>query len=510
MRPTLSPQGLQPDRLASTSKGWTREGYVATVLRYGEARWPELFVLLLYAMILCAAIPYHEPWSDEAQAWQLARSLSLHDLFGTYLGYEGAPGLWHFILWILFRIHVGYTAMHWLCGGLATLGIALLVLCSPFPRLVRLLLPFTYFLLFQYAVVARSYVLVPMMLFLTSMVWKKNPLVLAILLGLLANLALHAAVISSGLALVYALERFRTPAERPRHTNLRCLFAAALLFAFYAFALWTAWPAGDLSLSRVRGEQNQFLTRALISLVWGLCEPWILSVPFWIVTVAVLHGRRKSTYLIPVLLFAVFSGEVYANFWHVGLLVPLIVCLFWITWPDRSLRGRTERAGVAALIAMIVIQVTWSVYAITWDHSHPYSPDLAAARFLRPFVNRGALIAVTYIDQSGNHASSSIGILPYFDHNIYMNVPHPFWSWAIVDRAEEQYEYALSRHPTLVLVEARPLGLAPKIAADQPKLLQLTAAGYKLTNIFCGSIPSRLSLDLTNCHLIFQLNDRAL
>jgi hypothetical protein len=41
--------------------------------------WPEWTALSFYAALAAFAIPYHEPFADEAQAWQLARSnISAH------------------------------------------------------------------------------------------------------------------------------------------------------------------------------------------------------------------------------------------------------------------------------------------------------------------------------------------------------------------------------------------------------------------------------------------------
>ena len=72
--------------------------------------------LALYAGLLAYVIPRHEPWADEAQAWELAQSLSLKSLFGTYIHYEGSPGSWHALLWMLSRMHVTYSGMHWIRG----------------------------------------------------------------------------------------------------------------------------------------------------------------------------------------------------------------------------------------------------------------------------------------------------------------------------------------------------------------------------------------------------------
>src|ERR1700751_3133670 len=148
-------------------------------------RWPELLTLIAYISRLCFMIPYHEPWADEAQAWQLARSVSLSDLFRTYLRYEGSPGLWHLFLAILSRLHCNYDLMHWITAAVAVFGVALLVFFSPFPRYIRLALPFTFYLCFQYAVVARSYVLVPVLIFGVAACWKRHPALVAVVLGLL-------------------------------------------------------------------------------------------------------------------------------------------------------------------------------------------------------------------------------------------------------------------------------------------------------------------------------------
>ena len=162
-----------------------------------------------YAALLAYVIPRHEPWADEAQAWELAKSLSLKSLFGTYIHYECSPGLWHFLLWMLARLHMTYYGMHWFTAAIALISMAILLLSAPFPLFVRLLLPFTYFFAFQYAVVARSYTLFPAILFAIAYVWprrREHPIALGCLLGCLANVALHGTVVAIGLGLILLVE----------------------------------------------------------------------------------------------------------------------------------------------------------------------------------------------------------------------------------------------------------------------------------------------------------------
>jgi len=470
-----------------------------------RVRWPEWATLSLYAAVVALAIPYHEPWTDEAQSWQLARSLPLSSLFKTYIRYEGSPGLWHFFLWVLIRGHVSYAGLHWICGVIALAASALLVFASPLPRYLRLSIPFTYFLLFQFSVIARNYVLIPILLFLVAYYWRKRPVVVFLLLGLLANTALHAAVISGGLALVFVIELLRNPEFEGLISRPRLLLYTSALTAFYAFAIWTAFPPHDLALSRVRGESRTLITHMIVSLVWGMCEPSVLSIPFWAIITACFVSRHKFLYLLPVLFFALFSGEVYANWWHVGLLVPTLVSLLWITWPaPGTANSRMEKIGRFTLAFMIATQIIWSCYALVYDHYRPYSPDPAAAAYLKPLVKKGDRIAITFIDNQGNHAYDGVGILPYFDHNIYVNQANSFWWWSDLDTTEDKFNAILPTHPDIVLVEVRYKNPPDQVDLNQPRYESIKTAGYRFAKAYCGTFPVRLEEYLTNCHVIFE------
>jgi hypothetical protein len=473
--------------------------------------WPEWCALCVYAALVVLAIPYHEPWVDEAQAWQLARSLSLASLFKNYIRYEGSPGLWHFLLWVMNRLHIGYGGMHWISGAIAVAAISLLIFNCPFPRYLKLSLPFTFFLSFQYAVVARNYVLAPLFFFGVAMSWKKSPLGVALALGLLANVSLHLAVLSGGLATVYAIEHIRNRDVNALRNNRKLLYCGLILLALYAFAIWTAWPPHDLGLSRVRGESRPFVSSAIASLAWAICDPSILSAPFWAIIALWFVARRKLLYLLPVLFFAIFSGAVYYNFWQAGLLVPCLICILWITWPVPGSRPyEFDKAAQFALAVLIVTQVLWSGYALFYDHYYAYSPDPAAAEFLKPFVKEGATIAVTYLKDDNTrriHGYPSVGILPYFDHNIYANTPFAFWWWSDRDPSEDRFAAVLSSHPRIVLVEVGALHPVPKLSLDEPLYTSLAKDGYQFRRTFCGSQPQGFQLGITLCHVIFESAD---
>jgi len=475
-----------------------------------RSRWPEWTAVSLFAAVVAFAIPYHESWIDEAQAWQLARSLSLRELFQTYIRYEATPGLWYFFLWILNRAHVGYTGLHWFCGAIAVVSTSLLVFLSPFPRYLKLTLPFTFFLLFQYAVVARSYVLVPPILFAIAFRWKKSPLLVSIGLGLLANCALHAATFSGGLAIVWLVEQMRGGSINAPLRRRHLLLCASIILVFYAFALWTAWPPTDFSTHLSHGRTTNVIDAAVAALLLPVCQPAILSMLFWIMVFPVFWARRSMHYLLPLLFLEAFCAFVSCSFWQWGLIVPLMICLLWITWPSpEPVKSPPEIFGRAALMYMVATQIAWSVYALNFDHYNAYSPHLAAAQFLMPRVKAGATVAITYLDDSpdpnvANNIFSATGILPYFDRNIYINQPYSYYLWRDGNTSASLFYQILPSHPKIVIANMQRLGTRPFTELGGKKAEQLVKSGYTLTNIFCGSVPFRTQLVSTSCHLIYQ------
>ena len=304
---------------------------------------PEIVTLCIYGGLLAWAIPHHEPWADEAQAWQIARTLPIRQIF-PLLSYEGHPGLWYLCLWVLSRLHIGYAGMRYFAGAIAFLGVTVLVTASPFQRFIKLLLPFTFYLAFQYAVVARSYVWVPLLLFLCAYYWPERlqrPLPIVLCLGLLANVALHAAVISGGLAVVYLIDVWLGHREGTLSARRsRLIAASALLMALYGVSIWVALPAKDasgaglvirpnpLQTQLIETQQSQLPPRypraepknrgSLPWLAWkvearlaelteGLIQPFWLGCVSWVVLTWKLFRTRKLHYLVPaIFLVALF------------------------------------------------------------------------------------------------------------------------------------------------------------------------------------------------------------
>jgi hypothetical protein len=535
----MSRMGLEPNLLSSTPS-FRADPNACASPRFLLGL-PEIVTLCIYGGLLAWAIPHHEPWADEAQAWQIARVLPLGHIF-RLLSYEGHPGLWYVCLWVLSRLHVSYVGMRYFAAGIGFLGVAVLVTTSPFPRFIKLLLPFTFYLAFQYAIVARSYVWVPLLLFLCAYFWPqrlRRPLEIALCLGLLANVALHAAVISGGLSIVYLIDLWLGRQERDLGVlHVKLYSAAALLLALYGTCIWVAFPAKDASgagfvirpnpvqSQSIDAQQSQLPPRysrpepengssvkwlawkietRLAELTEGLIRPFWLGCVFWVLLTWKLFRARKLHYLLPAVFLVVLS-HVYAFFWHSGLMLPCVIALLWMTWPAQQLNFRRlppyEQLPLLMLLLIAVVQISWAEFAFRFDHKHDYGSGAATAAFLKPYVMSKARIV-----EIGNDFLS-VGVQPYFDHNVFLNQTYAYYWWSTRNPSKLRYSELLAGRPEIVVMEwrFREYPTTGAIAAV-PLANQLTELGYRNSHTFCGGLvePGRQVLEW-DCDVIYQPN----
>ncbi|RKU37994.1 hypothetical protein C6495_00990, partial [Candidatus Poribacteria bacterium] len=153
----------------------------------------------------------HEMWRDEIQAWLLARdSASFFELF-AHLKYEGHPGLWHLCLMPLSRITASPVIMQVFHLLIAGVTVYLFVRYAPFNWLQKFLFCFGYFVLYEYAVIARNYALGLLLLILFCVLFReryKRPLWIGGILFLLAHTSVHALIVTIAISFALFCEYF--------------------------------------------------------------------------------------------------------------------------------------------------------------------------------------------------------------------------------------------------------------------------------------------------------------
>lgn len=169
-----------------------------------------LFVLLLVVNVIRTL--RHAMWRDELQSFMLALYSSSPLSLLQKLKYEGHPGLWHLLLWMVTRVTSNPMWMQVLHIALA-IGVWILIYrWSPFSKLEKILLLLSYFLFWEYFIISRNYVLIALMAFAFVALRERRPrfdFILWLLLGLLANAHIFGAIWSVALAAVLSIEAVR-------------------------------------------------------------------------------------------------------------------------------------------------------------------------------------------------------------------------------------------------------------------------------------------------------------
>ncbi|MGA8495267.1 MAG: hypothetical protein WB764_07290, partial [Xanthobacteraceae bacterium] len=205
-----------------------------------------IFVFLIVVDVIRTL--HHPMFRDEFQTyWAAVSSSSIGDLLSN-IKYFAHPALLYILVWLVTRVTSDPVAMQIMQIGLA-IGVWIIIYAwSPFSRLEKILLLLSYFLFWEYFVISRSYVLIALIGFAFIALRERQPrpeLGLWLLLGLLANTHMYAAIWSMVLAAMLAIEDVRRPSA-PRYLSVAGAAAYLLLLAF-AIVMMKPPPSYDLT-----------------------------------------------------------------------------------------------------------------------------------------------------------------------------------------------------------------------------------------------------------------------
>jgi hypothetical protein len=426
-----------------------------------------------------ATILHHEPWADEAQAWLLARDASLWDIWVRLMHYEGSPGIWQTLLHALVAMGLPYSAYNFISGALGFAAIWMLIQYAPLPLAIRLLLPFTYFLCYQYAVVARSYALLAPLMFATALIFRQaaqKPFLFSALLCLIAGVSVHGVVISACIGLVAYYPIILRWRGYTRSERNRMLAAGAIYGVVLILFVLCAWPAKDVAFAEHRGLSNFHFLPDVIkgTLAAAFTGEWMTSVAVIVLSLPFLWRGGGWLFFVPATtILCVFGTLVYAQVWHFGIFFLAWLFAIWVS----TFRAPITKPVIFALAAVIACQCYWAAQATYYDWTQRYSGSLDAAHYLRGAgIPPGDLYAIGY---------SSTAIQPYFSANLFSDFNQgghaAYWDWSKRNTADDPSSLISSRRRDFVLV-----GYKTKNEQSRWSSL-LSLLGYERTQLFEGN-----------------------
>lgn len=454
---------------------------VASLQTPAAARWwriADFGVFAAWIGVVAFTLRYHEKWADEAQAWLIARDLDLKTIWFHELRYEGSPGLWHTILWMAQHVfHARYDALGYIGMAGATAGVTLLIFKAPFPRYIRWPLAFTYFMVYQYAVIARPYTLLPLLAFSAALLFKdlEHPERMTVVLVLLANLSLHGTILAGCLGLVYLMDAYRawgTLDSRLRRRYWICIAVMAAVFVFIVLILRPTPDIEEFVLKRQFAQlppdvqaQAQVATalQKLTTVTSGAFLDWIVpSVAFLLLTASwFLLRRRFILFALSVGTMIAFYSKIHGAAHHHGTAFIAALTALWIAWPTSpepaGLDPVQRRAlqGMTALLLCFCGSNIWdAAVAIQREYLYPYSGAQDAAQYVKSVgADRNPMFGFLF---------GVVAVQAYFDHNVFANMPTTYFHHGLplygvdlniddLHRINPEYVVAYSMDPNLMV-----------------------------------------------------------
>ena len=384
-----------------------------------------IFEIVYIAMFIAIAVfvgSHHEHWADEAQSWLIARDNNIIGIFRA-IRYEGTPALWQLLLKFCIVLGMEYNQLYLLTTTLTVVGIIFLHKNENVPLAFKILLPYTYYIFFQYTIVARSYTLLFPILMMIVYLYpnkKEHLFKYGVLLTLLMNVSLHGFLLAGGFWLEFLIEEIITSRKENKKIEKdvkKFFIILTLLFICVAFYFC---PASDCVASLVVLEKWYKVASGILftssdSIFFNILGVIAFSiVVFKLIDITNTKELIRTSALLGLNLCWITC--IHSCSHHIGILFLIIISIAFL---KNDLK--TDKILYTLLLISVIIQIYWGISSSINDIKYPYSAGDAVSEYLKEIgIEDKKIIAVDYW---------SVQVNPFFEKNIFANFDKSYHVW---------------------------------------------------------------------------------
>ena len=388
-------------------------------------------VILLYSVINIILLLHHEPWGDEAQAWLLARDLDVTSLF-KQVAYEGTPALWHMLLVPFAKTGMPYISEFILNLAIAIAAVSIFIWYAPFSKVTKTLFVFSYYMVYEYAIIARSYSLSVLLLFSIAAFYHnrfKRPLLYSLMVFLLFNTNVHSFFIASSLTLLFTWELYRESVQgNMAKTAVLVMFTGGLV----SFLQLLTPP--DCNICGIFSTKVYFAPFVAIA---NTFFPWLtafiknrelqlflIAASFLIFFLTIIAVIRKPAVLFIFLvslggLFYIFVFKKPGSINHHGLILIILLFGLWIgnNYSESHkiyLKIISQYNIDLRKISMVLINISLALsllYAVKVQYLE-YRYAFSGAKEMADIIKRNNLTHYTIVAHKSTHTPALLPYLP--------------------------------------------------------------------------------------------------
>lgn len=433
-------------------------------------------VILLYAALYIFTTCFHEPWFDEAQAWEIGKTASYWDMLTIITHTEGHPPLWSLILSIPSKLGVPYLwGIKTVAFVFSITAVYLIVFKSPFPRTIRCLLPFSYFVFYQYGVISRTYCVMMVAMFMSAIYFKtkeEKPFTFVFWLWIVSLCSAFGLLIAAGICFAWCIDIVKNNSKKLKtlikDRRVHALFSLLILALII---VWQLTPYNNTFATNERYFWDNIFAKVMYAGFAMLGDSYISSsgIPdytrmgigdFAIGTIATIaiwiiicHSKNKEiikyyflSYIIQIPLYCYYSGD-----HHTGVMFIHAIWGLWIAFSTgletkgmeierisfeiSPLQGK--RCLIAILEFLATISIVYSILSVRAEVIYPYCSSKDIASYIKEKHLEDSDIMVNWYvipyyaeileklsdieKYDSNHTNFATAVLAYFDKNFIFN-----------------------------------------------------------------------------------------
>lgn len=385
----------------------------------------ELLLISIYIALTLVLVFYHEIGFDEIQTYLIASDASFYDIIFIRPHFEGHPPFYNLILSIFAKNKIEIDiALRLISVPFSVAASALVMFKAPFPKLIRILIPFTYFLLYQYNVICRPYSWMYLAFVLLAILYKNrndNPIAYIITLSFLCMTSTYGMLFAGSFCLIWVFEILKEYVSTQNFKSLLvdkrfyCLISILSFAIIIAFLIWpdkmcyanliknTSYmkylfytifilPADCFIVDSGLDGTLQLGNTDFIRLDGELFFIVLLSLILYYLIIRLCFKSNKLLYfVIPYICFVLFASFGYFSNHHLGIVVLFIICLSWICFDSDVIHQYDTKNKKSKFISIenklsllcvafiIFIGLLWSTISCYNDIKYPvwYAKSLA-------------------------------------------------------------------------------------------------------------------------------------
>lgn len=394
-------------------------------LNQAKDKWFIIGTIFIYIVLTTFTMFHHEPWRDEAQTWLIARDMNIGEIF-EFMSNEGTPALWHLLLVPLAKLGLPYQSMAVLYLLIAIAAVFIFIKFAPFSKLTKILFVFSYYLIYEYAIIARNYSISILLLFIIAVFYQKrfnHPLIYGFLIFLLFNTNVYSLFVAGALAILYLFELWQQ-----RKLNLSTITSFLLMVAGGVVVFLQILPVTNTN--PLQSHDLAFLYALMNAFLPGF---WIFPVGLTFVVVVIILSfvflalKRK---LEPLFIFLIslawllwiFSYVRAGGLRHHGLILIILFFCLWLStyYPARNstklnspflnylFNTNTFKRALVVINICLFLSLGYGLRVQYAEYRQPYSGSKAMAEF----ITAGDFTDYIIVAHEAQHASALLPYLP--------------------------------------------------------------------------------------------------